>query len=207
MNFTYFEFALVIVLFSVFAGLFFSPNQTGVMNASRPTSAAPGRHERHLHELCPGAVHRHLLFDRDPGSGVDAAGAPGAGLIAQGVPAAQAQKVSHLPPIGSLFAAFLGYNPIQTEVPHQVLASLGPARASYLTGRTFFPTLISSSFQQGLRLAFDFAAVLTVFAAVASWLRGGKYVHGEQTLADEVGAGLLGAGEVASAEVGAGYME
>lgn len=125
-------------------------------------------------------------------------------LIAQGVPAAQADKVAHLPPIGSLFAAFLGFNPIQTEIPHHVLAALGPARASYLTGRSFFPELISSSFKHGLELAFDFAAAITLVAAIASWLRGGKYIHSEMTLGDEVGTGLFESGELASAEIGAG---
>ncbi len=128
------------------------------------------------------------------------------GLVAQGVPVAQAQQLSHLPPIGSLFAAFLGYNPIQTEIPQHVLASLGPARAAYLTGHSFFPRLISPSFQNGLRLAFDFAAATTFIAAVASWLRGGKYVHATHSLSDDVGSGLLEIGELASAEVGAGVM-
>jgi len=128
------------------------------------------------------------------------------GLIAQGVPVAQAQKLAHLPPIGSLFAAFLGFNPIQTEIPHHGLAALGPARASYLTGRSFFPELISSSFQHGLRLAFDFATALTLLAAVASWLRGSRYIHPAHSLAEEVGSGLLEVGDLASAEVGASMV-
>lgn len=90
------------------------------------------------------------------------------GLVSQGVPAAQALKLSHLPPIGSLFAAFLGFNPIRTEVPRHVLASLGPSRAAYLTGRSFFPRLISPSFANGLHLAFDFAAATSFIAAIAS---------------------------------------
>ena len=36
-----------------------------------------------------------------------------AGLTAQGVPAAAASGVSHLPPTAVMFAALLGYNPIQ----------------------------------------------------------------------------------------------
>lgn len=128
----------------------------------------------------------------------------GPGLIHQGVPAAQAEKVAHLPPIGSLFAAFLGFNPIQTEVPHHALMHLSAARQSYVTGRSFFPMLISPSFQQGLRLAFDFAAVITIIAAAASWLRGTKYIHAEESLTEEVEAGLLESGELAAAEVGAG---
>jgi hypothetical protein len=128
------------------------------------------------------------------------------GLVIQGAPVAQATKLSHLPPIGSLFAAFLGYNPIKTEVPRQVLANLGPARAAYLTGRSFFPKLISPSFADGLRLAFDFTAVTSFIAAAASCLRGGKYLYSEESATDEAGEGLLEVGELASAEVGAGVM-
>jgi len=112
----------------------------------------------------------------------------------------------YLPAQTALFAAFLGFNPIQTEVPHHILAALGPVRANYLTGRSFFPKLISSSFQQGLRLAFDFAAALTIFAAVASWLRGSKYIHSTESIADDVGTGLLDVGDLASAEIGAGSV-
>jgi hypothetical protein len=100
----------------------------------------------------------------------------------------------------------LGFNPLQTEIPHHVLANLGTVRANYITGRTFFPKLISPSFEDGLHLAFDFAAATTFIAAAASWLRGGKYVHSAHSLSDEVGSGLLEVGELASAEVGAGVM-
>jgi MFS family permease len=208
MNFNYVDFAIVIFLFSLFAGMFFTPNQTGVMNSLPPDQRGAGGGMNATFMNSAQVLSIGVFFSIVTlGLASTLPTHLAAGLIAQGVPAAQAQKVAHLPPIGSLFAAFLGFNPIQTEVPHQVLASLGPARASYLTGRSFFPTLISSSFQHGLRLAFDFAAVLTLFAAVASWLRGGKYVHTDQSVAEEVEAGLFGAGEVASAEIGAGYME
>jgi hypothetical protein len=131
------------------------------------------------------------------------------GLVRQGVPSAAANTVAHSPPIGSLFAAFLGFNPIQVEVPHQVLASLGQAHAHYLTGRAFFPTLISSSFAEGLHLAFLFAAATTFVAVIASLLRGGKYAYrgpSQHSAIDEIGSGLLESGELAAAEVGAGVL-
>ena len=87
-----------------------------------------------------------------------------------------------------------------------MLANLGPARAAYLTGRSFFPKLISPSFADGLHLAFDFAAVTSFIAAAASWLRGGKYLYSEESTTEEVGEGLLEVGELAAAEVGAGVM-
>jgi hypothetical protein len=94
------------------------------------------------------------------------------------VPHAYAVQVSHLPPVGTLFSAFLGYNPMRTtlatELPH-----LPHATAAYLTGHRFFPTLVSHPFATGIHEAFFFAAGCCAVAAVASWLRGGKYYHQE----------------------------
>src|SRR2546430_3470478 len=106
-----------------------------------------------------------------------------AGLIAQGVPAAVANRVSNLPPVGSLFAAFLGYNPMRNLLG-PVLNTLPAAKASYITGTTFFPQLISDPFMHGLRIVFSAAVVMSLIAAAASWLRGEKYVHTEETVAE-----------------------
>jgi hypothetical protein len=95
------------------------------------------------------------------------------GLTAQGVPAAAAARVAHLPPTATVFGAFLGYNPIASLLgPTGVLARLPHARVAYLTGRSFFPNLISAPFSSGLHEAFDFAIVAMLIAAAASWLRG-----------------------------------
>jgi MFS family permease len=208
MNFNYLDFAAIILLFSVFAGMFFTPNQTGVMNSLPPSQRGAGAGMNATFMNSAQVLSIGVFFSIVTlGLAATLPTHLAQGLIAQGVPVAQAQKVAHLPPIGSLFAAFLGFNPIQSEVPHSVLASLGTAHAAFLTGRSFFPQLIESSFQHGLRLAFDFAIILTIAAAVASWLRGGKYIHAEQTLSDEIGTGLLDVGEIASAEIGAGHLE
>jgi hypothetical protein len=94
-----------------------------------------------------------------------------AGLTAQGVPAGAATTVSHLPPIGVLFAAFLGYNPMQ-QLLGPVLAHMNPAHAAYLVGRQFFPHLITAPFHSGLGIAFAFAIAACVVAAIASALTG-----------------------------------
>ena len=104
-----------------------------------------------------------------------------AGLIAQGVPAPVATKVANLPPVGSLFAAFLGYNPMKTLLG-PALGALPAARASYVTGKTFFPQLISGPFIHGLRIVFSASVVLSLIAAAASWARGAKYVHEDEEL-------------------------
>jgi hypothetical protein len=99
-----------------------------------------------------------------------------AGLTAQGVPAAAATQVSHLPPTAVMFAALLGYNPIQMLLG-PLLTKLPASHAAYLTGHSFFPSLIAGPFQHGLDIAFDFAIVACLVAAVASLLRGKRYVH------------------------------
>ena len=106
------------------------------------------------------------------------------GLIAQGVPPADAAWLAALPPVSILFAALLGYNPIQ-QLLGPVVAKLPPGHAATLTGHTFLPSLISPSFQHGLDIAFDFAIACCLIAAVASLLRGGRYVYDEHSTAVE----------------------
>jgi hypothetical protein len=103
-------------------------------------------------------------------------GTMASGLAAHGVPAAVARHVGSLPPVSILFAAFLGYNPIQHLVGPAVLGHLSAANQAALTGRQFFPKLISGPFQSGLHTAFMFAIAACLVAAVASWSRGRRYV-------------------------------
>src|SRR5437870_2398790 len=100
------------------------------------------------------------------------------GLTANGVPAALAHQLAALPPISYLFASFLGYNPLATLLG-PVLGQLPPADVANLTGRTFFPSLISGPFQHGLVLVLGFSIAASLVAAVASALRGGRYIHEE----------------------------
>jgi hypothetical protein len=98
-------------------------------------------------------------------------GALSGGLVAQGIPASAAQQISHLPPIGVLFAAFLGYNPMQ-QLLGPLLGHLPAGHAAYVTGRQFFPHLITAPFHDGLGVAFAFAIAASLIAAVASLLTG-----------------------------------
>ncbi|HEY3921556.1 MAG TPA: hypothetical protein VGL76_05520, partial [Gaiellaceae bacterium] len=86
------------------------------------------------------------------------------------------------PPVATLFAAFLGYNPVKTLLGPHVLHQLSASNAQTLTGRSFFPTLISGPFHTALVYAFVFAIAACVIAAVASLMRGGKYHHVESAL-------------------------
>jgi hypothetical protein len=107
------------------------------------------------------------------------------GLISHGVPTDVAERVSHLSPVSTLFAAFLGYDPVQNLVGAHVLSQLAPAQQAALVGRSFFPGLIGTSFRAGLHAALDFAIVASLLAAGASWLRGGRYVYTESDTVPE----------------------
>jgi hypothetical protein len=90
--------------------------------------------------------------------------------------------VANLPPVSILFAAFLGYNPIQHLVGPHALAALSASNRATITGHTFFPHLISAPFRTGLHEAFAFAIVACVVAALASLMRGGRYEHDDSAV-------------------------
>jgi len=107
------------------------------------------------------------------------------GLTAQGVPAATADGIAQLPPVGTLFAAFLGYNPIGELVGPQVLGQLPAENAANLTGLEFFPRLISGPFHDGLVIVFWMAIAMAVIGALASLLRSKKAVPGGAEAQDD----------------------
>jgi hypothetical protein len=93
------------------------------------------------------------------------------GLTAEGLSPSAAARVADLPPVAVLFAAFLGYNPLQTLLG-PAIKTLSPAHQAVLTGHSFFSSLISGPFHHGLAIVFSFALVICLIAAAASWLRG-----------------------------------
>jgi hypothetical protein len=100
------------------------------------------------------------------------------GLTAQGVPLSVATHVSHLPPVSTMFAALLGYNPVQNLLtPSGVLSRLPAHNVAVLTGRQFFPNLISAPFHHGLVIVFTAAAIMAATGAVVSLLRGKQFYY------------------------------
>jgi MFS family permease len=180
-NFSYLPFAVILFLNGIGFGLFAAPNTTGIMNSvparDRGTSSGMRATFQNSGMLLSIGMFFSLMI---AGLASSLPHTMSSGLIAQGVPAAVAHKLAGLPPVGSLFAAFLGYNPIRTLMPASVLHALPVARAQYVTGKTFFPKLISGPFIHGLRIVFTASLVMSLIAAAASWLRGGKYVHEEE---------------------------
>jgi hypothetical protein len=101
------------------------------------------------------------------------------GLTSVGVPLVDARRVAALPPVSTLFASFLGYNPLVHLLSPHVLASLPAHTQRALAQRRFFPSIITRPFRSGLHAACDSAVLACLLAAGCSWLRGGKYVYVE----------------------------
>jgi MFS family permease len=204
-NFSYVWFALLVFMFAVGMGLFFSPNQAGVMNSLPPDQRGAGAGMLNTFQNSATVLSMGLFFtivtlglaSRLPSHLYK-------GLVAAGVAPAAAHTVASQPPIGSLFSAFLGFNPIKELLgPTGALAKLPAKQAAYITGRSFFPRLIEQPFASGLHLAFSFAAGVTVIAIIASALRGKRYMYAAQPVAAELAegaaleAGLFGLDETA----------
>jgi len=190
-NFVYWQFAGILLLNGIGMGLFASPNRAGIMNSLPPERRGVGAgmsatFQNSAMVLSIGIFFTLIIL----GLASSLPATLSHGLIAQGVPSADAARLAALPPVSIMFAALLGYNPISTLLG-PALSKLPASHAAYLTGHSFFPALISAPFQHGLDIAFDFAIVACLVAAVASLLRGGKYVH-EEVAATSAGDDLEG---------------
>jgi MFS family permease len=179
-NFPYWLFALLILLNGVGSGLFVAPNATQIMN-SIPASERGQASGMRATTVNAGMVLSIGIFFSLMIVGL-ASTLPQTmqqRLVEQHVPAAIAHQVASEPPVASLFAAFLGYNPMAKLIPANVLSSLPADNAATITGQKFFPDLISGPFMHGLLFAFSFSMILNLIAAYASWQGGAKFIHVE----------------------------
>ncbi len=179
-GFAYPWFALVLLLNGAAMGLFIAPNNAAVMNSLPPAQRGAGAGMLATSMNSASVLSIGVFFTlMIVGLASALPHTLQAGLVAHGLPAADAARVSHLPPVATLFASFLGYNPITTLVGPHALHALPAAQAHALSGRRFFPELISGPFHTALLYAFAFAIAACVVAALASALRGGKYHYVE----------------------------
>jgi MFS family permease len=189
-DFAYWAFALLILINGIGSGLFSAPNTMTIMNSVLPRQRGVASGMRGTFFNAGSTLSIGLFFS------LMVAGLAAAlpttltnGLTAQGVDHATAQQVGNLPPVGSLFAAFLGVNPVASLLgPSGALAHLPKENAATLTGQQFFPNLISDPFHQGLVVVFGAAALMMLVAAVASLF--GVTKQGEQS--DETAGERLG---------------
>jgi EmrB/QacA subfamily drug resistance transporter len=177
-NFYYPAFAAIIFLVGMGMGMFAAPNTTAIMNSVPAEHRGVASGMRSTFQNTANTLSITLIFMMVT-AGL-AASLPATlyrGLTQAGLPSSAAQGIANLPPTAALFAAFLGYNPLGTLLPPQLLHALPAAAQAQLLGKTFFPSLIAGPFEQGLRIAFSISAGLSVLAALASLLRGKRYIH------------------------------
>jgi MFS family permease len=183
-DFPYPVFAVLIFGNGIGSGLFASPNTSAIMSSvpAHHRGAASGMRSTFQNSgmsLSIGIFFTLLiagLADTLPKTLT-------AGLTSQGVPFAQASAIGHLPPVSTVFAAMLGYNPVGNLLDRAGLLHTLPAHnVAVLTGRQFFPNLISGPFHHGLMIVFTAAAVMSVTGALVSWSRGKQFFYSEEPM-------------------------
>jgi len=184
-NFEYWQFALLTGLNGIGSGLFSSPNRTAIMNSVPPNERGAASGMAGVALNAGSSLSIGIFFSlMIAGLSVALPTALTQGLTSHGVPQTVASQIGNTPPVGSLFAAFLGYNPIQSLLAPTGLLSSAKVDAATLTGKEFFPQLISGPFHDGLVIVFLAAAIMSIIGAIASFAGGAKYVHGEGTAAE-----------------------
>jgi MFS family permease len=179
-DFSYWGFGALLLLNGLAMGAFAAPNRAGVMNSlpSQHRGVGSGMNSTFQNSgqvLSIGVFFTLMILGLSRGL-------PAAllhGLSNEGVPLSAARSAANLPPVSTLFASFLGDNPIRHLLGSHVLAELSPAARHAVLGRKFFPSIILAPFRTGLHLACDSAVAFCLLAAGCSWLRGGKYVYHE----------------------------
>ena len=177
-DFPYALFAFFIFANGIGSGMFASPNTASIMSSVPASQRGAAAGMRATFQNSGTALSVGVFFS------LLIAGLAGnlpttltAGLERQGVNSAVAQHLGSLPPVSSLFASLLGVNPLRhLLVENHALSGLSPQAQQVITGREFFPDLISQPFHDGLVVVFATAAVFAGMAAVASLLRGPRTV-------------------------------
>jgi MFS family permease len=180
-NFPYWLFALIIFCNGLGSGLFAAPNTSAIMSSVPASQRGAASGMRSTFQNSGMSLSIGIFFSlMIAGLAATLPRTLTSGLRAQGVPLNVASHVAHLPPVSTLFSALLGYNPISNLLgPSGVLSRLPRHNAAVLTGKQFFPHLISGPFHHGLIIVFSAAIALSLGGALISLLRGGRFYYDE----------------------------
>ena len=174
-NFKYPLFAAVIFIDGLSMGMFIAPNTAAIMNSLPAEHRGAGSGMRATIMNVGSPLSMAIIFSlMVVGLNASMPAALYNGLVQNGIPVQIAHQVASAPPVGYLFAAFLGYNPLKTLIPASVLNSLPAQQATIITSRAFFPQLIDTAFHRGLGEVLIFSIIMCLIGAAASWVRGGK---------------------------------
>ncbi|CAN5541598.1 MFS transporter [soil metagenome] len=190
-DFAYWQFALLLLVNGLASGLFAAPNVSAIMNSVPANQRGSASGMRGTFFNSGTALSIGVFFSlMVAGLASSLPDSMRNALTGQGVSADVAGQVADLPPVGSLFASFLGFNPIRTLLaPSGSLDTVSATQADTLTGKEFFPQLISQPFHDGLVVVFIAAALLSLVGAVLAMFSGGKYVHVEEPVLAEEATG------------------
>jgi hypothetical protein len=171
-NFSYPVFGLLLFLNGLSMGMFAAPNRASIMNSLPPENRGVGSGMNSTFQNSGQVLSIGIFFTlMIIGLSRTLPHALYVGLTNEGISSSVAHHISTLPPVTTLFASFLGYNPMAHLLGAHVLAGLSPSARTAILGRKFFPTIIEKAFVSGLHPALDFAAILCALAAITSWLR------------------------------------
>ncbi|MGD0248431.1 MAG: MFS transporter [Candidatus Limnocylindrales bacterium] len=181
-DFDYVPFAMLLFSLGIGMGTFAAPNTASIMNSVPPEHRGVSSGMRATFQNVAMSLSMTLVFTIViAGMSGSLPGAMYGHLTAAGVPGPEATRLSGISPIGALFAAFLGYNPMASLIPAHTLAQLPAATQSAVMSTSFFPQIIAGPFMDGLRIAFAVCVVLSLAAAAASWMRGPRYIDDYET--------------------------
>ncbi len=181
-NFSYPEFGLLLFMNGLAMGAFAAPNRVSVMNALPAEHRGVGSGMNSTFQNSGQVISIGIFFTlMIIGLSRTLPHALLIGLTHEGVRHSVAQHVSQLPPVTTLFASFLGYNPMAHLLGAHVISTLSPSARTTIIGREFFPRIIQKAFVSGLHPALDFATIVCALAAVTSWMRGAPSGHLEAT--------------------------
>src|SRR5258708_18354746 len=181
-NFDYPWFALLLFMLGLGQGMFSSPNTSSVMSSVPAEQRGAASGMRSTFQNSGTLVSIGVFFSIiTVGLASTLQSTLFNGLSSADVPPAAANKIPPLPPTPSLFAAFLGYNPISPLLPPNILHALSAVNQANLLGHSFFPNLISPAFMTGLHGVFCLSAAMCFVAALASFLRGKRYIYEQAT--------------------------
>lgn len=174
-NFNYIQFGAVLFMMGVGSGMFGSPNSSSIMNSVPPQNRGVASGMMQTLNNTAMASSMAIFFtiliigitQKFPEAMVTSLASIGASQLAP--------IFSNIPPTGALFAAFLGYNPVNTilsALPPQVVAQIPSTTISTMNGSTWFPTTFANAFIPSLKTSFIFGAFLSIVAAILSAMRG-----------------------------------
>jgi MFS family permease len=188
-NFSYPIFGALLFLNGLSMGMFAAPNRAAIMNSLPKEHRGVGSGMASTFQNSGQVLSIGIFFSlMIIGLSRTLPHALYVGLTAQGISSSVAHHVATLPPVSTLFASFLGYNPMQHLLGAHVLSTLSPSARATILGRKFFPRMIEKAFVSGLHPALDFAAILCAAAAVTSWFRGSHAQRKDELSALEVDA-------------------